>query len=284
MDWPGDARSIESWLRARMLSEIGADAGARVGGLDRVRFDVEASGTDIDRLLIDATGAKITLHAADPYSAPPPPPEAPAVIAKQEGMLRSARIIADPVKLQGCPIHLDLTVNDLPFSWVTYDAELTPGDPSSRHGIDESDSAGSPTGSLSGSMSVDDIGPLLTKVMRPLLSAEGVRLRRLALTVEDAGSERLVAQATVSARWRIFAARVRAELAVHVSPDAVFTVERLRLSTRNPLIALGLRLVRGELRALEGRTFDLNASAETIRIHDLRFTVDEHLTVTARIG
>ncbi|WP_309126915.1 hypothetical protein [Microbacterium sp.] len=284
MEWPGDRRAIESWLRTRMLSEIGADAGARVGGLDRVRFAVEATGAEIEHLLIDATGVKVTLHASAPFTTDPPPPNGPIVVSRQDGMLRSARLVADPVKVQGCPVHLDATLNDLPFSWVTYDTELTPGDPSSRYGVDESDDPASPTGSFRGALSVDDIGPLLTKAMRPLLSAEGVRLRRLAVSVESPEAERLLVHAVISARWKLLAAKATAEVALHISPGAVVTVERLRVGTRNPVVALGLRLMRAELKAVEGRSYDMNADAETFRIRDLRFTVDERLTVTGRIG
>ena len=64
----------------------------------------------------------------------------------------------------------------------------------------------------------------------------------------------------------------------------------VRLSTRTPLLALALRLMREELREAEGRRIDLNAEAaadgasRTLRVHDLRVRVAQHIEVSGRIG
>jgi len=282
--WPGDARTIEQWLRARMLAELASGTDARIDGLDRVRISVDATGTVIDHLLVDATGVKLTLHASGAAAPAPGGPAEPVVVARQDGMLRSARLVADPVKVQGLPVHLDVTLNELPFAWVTYDAEQTPGDPTSRNGVDEAETAGaSPTGSFTASARVDDIGRMLNRILRAR-PAGSVRVRRIDVAIEDAGAARLQVRAAGTVRWKLLAARVRAEATVHITPDAVVTLERLRLTARNPLIALALRMLRSQTTEIEGQTHDLNADAGSIRIHDLRVTAGETLRVTGRIG
>lgn len=286
-EWPGDARTIERWLRARMLADTASDEEVRLDGLDKVRITVNATGPNIDHLLIDATGVKLTLSASGTAHIPEEPaePAEPVIVERTDGMLHSARIIADPVKMQGLPLRLDVTLDQMPFTWVTYDAEQTAGDPTSRFGIDETAGAtATPSGSFTGSIRVDDISRLVTRLMKPLLEGTSVRVRRVDVTITDTGIGRLHVHAAATAWWKVLAARVRAEAVVDVTSDAVITIERLRLHARNPLIAIALRMVRSQITEIEGRTYDLNANLTGVSIHHLRVSAGEDLTISGRVS
>src|SRR5690606_31892932 len=63
--WPGDATTVEHWIRTELLGAAGApDAdGVTIAGLDGIRVSVDLDGTDITRLLVDATDVGLTVQA-----------------------------------------------------------------------------------------------------------------------------------------------------------------------------------------------------------------------------
>lgn len=306
--WPGDAATVERWLRAEMLAELADSPDARIEGLDGIRTTVELDGADVSRLLIDATRVRLELRSADAKSSEsvgagsagaesagaesvgesvgePAGAESaePEIVARTPGILRFARLTANPVTVHGHDLHVDATMQDLPFDWVEYATPTTPDRPATAFGVEDAAEHGSPTGTFALRMRAADIGPLITDAMRPLLSEAGIRLRRVEVAVTSDQQE-LIAGGLASVRWKLFSATVRAAAILHVDPDAIVTVRKLQLSSRNPVVAIALRVVRGELRAIEGTATDLNGGSERLRIHDLRVTAAHDVAVTARIG
>jgi len=75
---------------------------------------------------------------------------------------------------------------------------------------------------------------------------------------------------------------------IDIHPDGIVTVRDLRLSSGNPFVSIAVRAARRSLRAEIGRTYDLNdsvgAGAHSPRLHDVRVTVGDDITVAARLG
>lgn len=283
--WPGDAATVERWLRLQLCS---ADDEVQITGLDDIRTTVELDGTDISHLLIDATHVALAVRpGAGPAPAPASDEAERDILSREPGMLRFARLAAGPVVVQGHEIHLDATLQNLPVDWVQYATPLTPERPETVFGIDESRRPSHPSGTFSARMRSDEIGPLIAAMARPLLASAKVRLRRLEVTLAESRNQTITLRALASVRWKIFGAAVRATAVVRITPDAVVTVKRLRVRSRNPAIAIGLRMVRDELRAVEGQSHDLNAElgpGSSVRIRDVRVSVGYDTEISARIS
>ena len=289
--WPCDSITLERWLR-EMLLEAASDGEMKVGGLDGIRISADVTGPEINSLLIDATGVEITVDAGEkPAShATPDAPETPEIVARTTGILRSARLAAGPVVIQGFDVHVDGSIQNVALDWVRYATEQAPGTPASVFGFEDPEGkpAQHPSGAFSARMRAADIAPMITAVMRPLLATTGVRLRRLEATVTTSSRQKVTVDALASVRWKIFGATIRATAVAHVDPDGIITVKRLRLRSWNPFIAAALAMVRSDLREAEGQRLDLNEGlaegSTTVRVHDLRITADEDVAVSARFS
>jgi len=289
--WPCDAATLERWLRETLL-EPADDSEVKLGGLDRIRVSAEVTGPEISHLLIDATGVAITVDPGDqPRSTTTPTtPATPEIVTRNPGVLRSARLAATPVVIQGFDVHVEGSIQDLALDWVRYATEQEPDRPASIFGFEEPEDKPRerPSGTFSARMRASDIAPMLKAVIQPLLATAGVRLRRLDATVTASSRQKITVDAVASVRWKIVGATVRATAVAHVDPDGVITVKRLRLRSRNPLIAAALAVARSSLREAEGKRVDLNeglsTGTTTLRIHDLRITADEDVAVSARFS
>ena len=295
--WPGDAATVERWLRAALHSgvEQAAQAGGpQIGGLDGIRITAELTGDDLTHLLIDATGVDLTLQAPERARSlldldSSSQPQTPEVVSRTAAMLRSARFAAQPATVQGYPVHLEATVAEVPFDWARYAAESRPGHPASIFGFAATDASAQPSGSFSARVRRDHVAPVIAAIAGPLLATAGVRLRSLTGTITADRHQVVTVRGAASIRWKLFGASVRARASVHISRDAVVTVRRLRLRSLNPLVAFALMMVRAELRRAEGQVIDLNAElaadvSTSIRLRDLLITADDELHLSGRFG
>lgn len=302
--WPKDSQTVERWVREALVAPLHADADdapdaerVRIVGLDGIRIQTQLHGADLTRLLIDATGVDLTVRAParvytyrdlDP-GPPPPASEAPRIISRAPGTLHSARIVAQPVRVQGHAVNIDLTLANIGLDWVRYDRERTAGVPASIVDVEAADAPTRPSGAFTVRMRADQLAPLVADVARPLLAALGVRLRHLTGTVTVSRRQVVTVRGAAAVRWKIFGASVRLLASVHISPDAVVTVRRLRLRSVNPIVAIALAATRSGLRAVEGQVHDLNAAlredgAATPRLHDVRIAADRDLTASGRFS
>lgn len=294
--WPGDAATVERWLRTQMLADL-PDEELRVTGLDDVRTTIDLDGTDVVHLRMDASGVSLTIRPPadaareDSSKSDAEEPAEPDIVSRTAGMLHSFRLIADPVSVQGYDIHLDAAGRSIPLDWVQYAAPAEPDRPDTAFGVHfhELDRPARPTGTFTARMRTADISRLISSLAAPLLAPTGVRLRRLDLTLTAGRRQTITLNAAAAVRWKIFGTTLRAKLVVRVSPDAVITVERVRLRSRNPIIAILLRSIRDDLRAVEGETHDLNEGltppGETSpRLHDLRVFVSRDTEISGRVS
>ena len=283
--WPTDAESVVRWLRA--ISQAPA-AGMKVDGLEKVRISAELDGTSLDSLTWDATDLSVTVDvgiAAQPVPASAPRPE---VVHSRSGIARSVRFTARPMRIQRTAVSFDAQLFDVPIAWVVYDSPSEPGIPDSIRGVEPEGDASGTRGSLELSMRVADIAPLMTSVLVLGLEGTGFRLSRLDLDVEQAGADGIQVSARARIRWKLISASVKGDVRLHVSEEGIITVRDLRISSRNPLIAIGLRIARSHLRAFVGRSYDLNEefalSAPAPRLHHVRVTAGHELRISARLG
>lgn len=287
--WPGDAATVERWLREELRANVVSGSELQLDGVDDIRITAQLDGTDLEHLLIDATGVNLTVQMQDDAqlaAADALPAAVPEIISRTPGMLRTGRLIADPVMVQGFPVHVDATVSDAPVDWAEYADDREQGRPASRFGIEESPGPATSSGSFSVRIQAADIAPLLVAIARPMLATAGVRLRRLECTITVGQRQVVTVHALASARWKIFGVSARATASVQISPDAVVTVKRVRLSSSNPLVAIALFAVRSQVRASEGQRFDLNAEAGPVspRVHDLRVTAGDDVAIAGRFS
>jgi hypothetical protein len=287
--WPGDADRVQRRLRAMLPDEFaGPD-------LDRLRINVELDGDDIADLLIDATGLDIRVPDSvfnldtDPAPTEPESP-APEPISSTEGVTRSIRFLASPVHLEGYPIVVDVQAHDAPFRWVRYAEPIEKGRPDTVVSVDESvHGLARATGSVELRMRTADLGPLVQTLVSRALAAEGVQLRRLRIDVAAHG-EKVTIAASGAVRWKLLSASAHAKVRPRMAPEGRIAVEKIHLGSRNPIIAIALRLksVREAVREAEGTTTDLGAQLTCgpggPSFHDLRVRVDQQIRITARMG
>lgn len=295
--WPPDSATLARWLHTELLADAATtsrDEGLTIDGLDGIRITADVDGADVTRLIVDATGVDLraSAHRTSLHDAASSPVAAdPVIVERTSATLHSARLLAAPVSLQGYPVHVDVAVSQVPFAWARY-AEAVPGRPTSRFGIEDaegSDAMVEASGTFAARMRADDLAPLITDIATPLLAEAGVRLRRFTATVSATRRQVVTVRGSAAVRWKIFGASASVIASVEVTPDAVITVNRLRVRSANPLVMIGLAVARSELRAIEGETLDLNASmaaeGEAVpRVHDVRVTVDDDIAVSGRFG
>lgn len=283
-NWPGDADTVIRWLR----ESLRAGEAQPVRGLEAVRISAEMSGSDLELLVIDASGTRLTLIPPDAGATPLPPPSAaePAVVQRTAGTIRSARVMAAPMRLEKVPITLDIQLYDAPVEWLEYERPVDPDRPETIHSVELTSDGRGMRGALSASIRTGDVGPLLSALIRPALVTAGIRLRRLKVDVTQDGADGIRIEGRAGIRWRLFAASARGSARIGVSPDGVVTVRDLRASSFHPLVAVALRAARRSIRSQIGRTFDLNAdlAADGPRLTGVRVVAGDELKVSARLS
>lgn len=316
-------RPVESDLEIRGLDDVRVSAEVRGHDLDNLTIDASGVKLRLRApKRTDSSSATATAPPPAPAGAPPldspasevPLPEIPTpeVVSRTTGIARTLRLRASPVRVQGIPVTVEAQLHDAPIEWQTYAEPVTAGRPESRYGIDiAGDGYGDGTkGSFRASMRSGDLTRLLTAVLRPTLKAGGVRLRRITATVvpdsgatgtsgaEDAVPENATVadgptdgiriEVKAGIRWRLIGASARGVARIGVHPDGVITVRDLQVGSFNPFVALALRAARKTIRAQIGRTYDLNemagADGSGPRVHDVRVTAGDDLTLAARLG
>ncbi|QNA93807.1 MULTISPECIES: hypothetical protein [unclassified Microbacterium] len=288
-EWPGDAATVTRWVRASLRPE---EAELEVRGLADVRVSCEVAGDDLEHLTLDASDVELRVRAPKngtaSSAAATTPSETPAVVHRRRGTARTLRVTARPVRIEGVPLTIDAQVHDTPVEWLVYAEPAVAGRPESRFGIEVVEEGAGMRGSLLASLGAADLTPLLTRVLRPAVQAGGMRLRRVRAHVAQDGADGIRVDVAAGVRWRVLPASARATVRVGLRPDGVITVRDIRVSSGNPVIALALRAARKPIRAEIGRSHDLNEilglGSSAPRLHDVRVTIDDDITITARLG
>ncbi|WP_226530972.1 hypothetical protein [Microbacterium paraoxydans] len=287
--WPESADTVTRWVRASIRPDASE---LEVRGLEDVRVSCELDGDDLEHLTLDASAVDLRLrmptHDTAPSAPVTVPADTPEVRSRRAGTARTIRLIARPVRVERIPVVIDAQVYDAPIEWLVYATPVVAGRPESRFGIEVVGDGAGMRGSFLASLAATDLPRLLTAVLRPALKAGGVRLRRLTATVVPDGPDGVRIDGAAGVRWRIFPASARATARIDIDPSGIITVRDVRVTSGNLVVALALRAVRRTIRAQNGRTYDLNDElgfGETaLRLHDVRLTVADQLTVAARLG
>ncbi|MCC2028223.1 hypothetical protein KEC56_01555 [Microbacterium sp. YMB-B2] len=286
--WPGDSATVENWVRAVLRHSASVDEIA-VQGLDGVRVTADLDGLDLRELTVDATRAdlRITPNRDAAPGARPGDAVQPDELAREVGIARTVRFTALPMRIQKTPVTIDIRVEDLPLAWITYAEPTEPGLPESRYALARDDERDGLRGTFRFAIAADDIGPLATMVMRPLLREGRVRLGRVRIAVDGAGDDIRIS-ASAGLRWKLLFASARAEATVSVTHDGVVTVKALTLGSHNPAVKVALLFARRHVREVVGRTFDagemFNDEGSGIRLHDIRVGTGHELSVAGRFS
>lgn len=282
--WPGDGDTVIRWIRAG-LQPTDAEL---VRGLDAVRISAEASGTTLELLSIDASGVELgLLPVNDAASESSPAPGVPEIVHRRPGVIRTVRLIADPVRIEGIAVSIDAQLRDIPVEWLVYAEPSIIDQPETIHGIDLADDGAGMRGAFTVSVRSEDLSPLIESLVRPLLTGSGIHLSRLKTKVTQDGADGIRLDAGAGIRWRLLGASAKGTAHVQVSPDGIVTLRDLKVGSRNPLVMLALRAVRQSVQEQIGKSFDLNedlTSAGGPRLTDLRVTAGDDLTVSARLS
>ncbi|MDQ0729067.1 hypothetical protein, partial [Microbacterium sp. W4I20] len=255
LHWPGDSDTVIRWIRAG-LQPTDAEL---VRGLENVSISADVSGATLELLSIDASGVELTLHSPNnPAIANAPPAAAPEIVQRRPGVLRSARLIADPIRIDSIAISVDAQIHDVPVEWLVYAEPTLPDQPETIHGIDLADDGAGMRGAFTASLRADDLSPLIASLARPLLHSNGIHLNRLKATVTQDGADGIRIDAGAGIRWRLLGASARGTARVHVSPNGVISLRDLKVGSRNPVVMLALRAVRQSVQEQIGKSFDLN--------------------------
>ncbi|MCK2023765.1 hypothetical protein KZC52_12575 [Microbacterium sp. kSW2-24] len=292
-EWPGDSTTVERWMRDSLRPD---PSEFEIRGIDDVRISSTVDGDDLERLVVDGTGVALRLRVPKHDSAPgasarpaaSAPPATPEIVERRRGTARTVRMLARPVEIEGIPLTIDVQLDDAPIEWQVSASPVVARRPESRYAIVLADDGEGMRGSFLASMAADDLTPLLTAILRPALKAGGARLRHLAVTAAQDGTDGIRIDAAAGVRWRLIGASARGRARIGVEPDGVVTVRDLRVGSRNPFVALALRAARKTIRAEIGRRHNLNESLTAdgmrLRLHDLRVTVGDEIRVSARLG
>ena len=284
LHWPGDGDTVIRWVRAGLQP---GDA-ELVRGLERVRISADVSGAALELLSIDASGVELSLLPVDDaVSGSTPASGAPEIVQRRPGVIRTVRLIADPVRIEGIAVSIDAQIHDIPVEWVVYAAPSIPDQPETIRGIDLADDGAGMRGAFTASLRSEDLSPLITSLVRPLLAGNGIHLSRLKTKVTQDGADGIRLDAGAGVRWRLLGASAKGTAHVHVSPDGIITLRDLKVGSRNPLVMLALRAVRQSVREQSGKSVDLNediTSAGGPRLTDLRVVAGDDLTVSARLA
>ncbi|GGA63201.1 hypothetical protein GCM10011490_12210 [Pseudoclavibacter endophyticus] len=314
--WPGDAVTVERWLRGRLRREPGVSA-----ALDDVHIDVELDGDDLARCHVDASGVEIPLAALIASGAGDADAAGdagaagdgtrgetggeigdrhePPVLEARRGVARDVRVAADPLRVAGRPVWFDARVSALPVVWRLHDAPVDPEHPESDRGIDVVDDGAGATVTAEVSVQRSDLEPLVRSIIEATL-AEGdgsIRLARFSLELRGSDQRDLEAVVHLGVRWGLVRGRLpllgvtaRATARFGVDPDGTLHVREVQVRSRNPLVAIPLAMppVRRRLNEVAPRTIVLGDAlgpdeGTGYRLHDVRLELGPRIRVSARL-
>lgn len=246
----------------------------------------QRNGHDIPRVLVDVTGAAVDSLDAfesfddlddvlpdgmeltdrfDPMHASP-------------GLLRNLRIEAHPLLVLGVAADLEGQLLDLPIEWVE--------DVEGRLGLsvddERADAEVSGRARLAASQQavIDAIQPTVDRLLDEAGRPFAVEILQVQLTQE--GVNRIRMQVLARAAKGILSAKARAEAIVEVDRNLVLHVRDLDISSKNLVIAAGLKMAESKLvmRSVDLRSHHLLGA----RLQTASLTVGDEIVLEATLG
>ncbi|MGO2111435.1 MAG: hypothetical protein ACTH31_07460, partial [Pseudoclavibacter sp.] len=258
--WPGDAATVERWMRA----EIAAEAEG-LSGLDAIAIDLALEGDDLARMHVDATGVELRWASTSddaPASGSTQAPSTdgaaggggdalgagavdeagmeshPEVVASRRGVAHDTRFVADPIRVVGHPIWFALRAERVPISWVRYAAPVRTREPEADRAIVIGDGGAGVRAEMTASVRPNGIeGIARTITEQGLADAKSpLRLARLKIEIRGRDQRDLTATADVALGWGPLRAGGNATMRFGVEPDGMLRLHEARIGSRNPLV------------------------------------------------
>lgn len=284
-----------------LLLTMPVDDEVELSGVEDITISAVLRGADVESLHVDASSldVRFTMNfdsgelppdapfPGESTAAPQPEPEpdpapAPGVVHRERGRLRTASIRALPLTVQGVPVELEASAQNVDFEWLE---------------LDDGDLAIAPVPGAGGrrrpsrvtarvAVARDDITAALVAAFRAEAGPAGVHITREKLTLRQSGPRRVQVGLRVRIRWKLLAATVRFRTEVHIDSGYVLRLRNSRLSSSNPVVTVLLaffrRHVREGLRELEVPS-DLNEGLAPFRLRDLRIRAGRRVDVRVEL-
>ncbi|HLS14106.1 MAG TPA: hypothetical protein VK095_06300 [Beutenbergiaceae bacterium] len=276
---PGTAAEWESRLRQAMdrLLQRGAPA---AGELDAVDLQVVAgSPPDLASVEVELSGVHIGIEQVQQASAERDlfRPTDPQPI--DAGRIGTLVIQAAPLLVADIPVHLHLRAERVPVQWVRDDRDNLWAVEDTRTELGEVSGEGelrAPT---------DQVIAVLRERVRTELAAEGLTLSEFDLQLSTPRPGHLHAVVDTTVRKGVLSASVQLRTRVSIDHQMVLTVQEVTATSRNPLVGLLLRILRGRVAAFGGTRVDLNDRMPPgLHVLDVDLSVDTELRARARFG
>ena len=243
-----------------------------------VTMEVQAQmdGADIADLQIDLTGTVPADPAAQDRSRLEPQG---AVIAREPATVRRLRVVANPLRIAGADVTVDVDLADVPMQWVETDANETAVE------LGEASDDAPVRGSVRLGVPERQLSDAVRTVADALAAEQGVAISKLDLEVQAAGSRDLRVFADARVKKGFLSASVQGSATASVDDRMGLTLSGIRLESGNPLVAALLAVARGRIQGLEGQRIDLVSDlGPGLRVQDLRFDVGDEIALSARLG
>lgn len=260
--------TAERVLAAADLRPARAVEVAPLDGADLPSVTIDLTGCAVDDIEsikgFEADGVDVTEHFDSMHA--------------NAGLLWSLDVRAEPITLFGADVSMKLELQQVPIVWME--------DVEGRLGVtvDEDRRDSGMAGSAVVSVGQNEAVDALQKVADALLASENapfkVEVQQLRLTQIDARSVRAEAIAKVSKGF--LGARATADATLSIDRDLVLHVSDIALSSRNPVILAGLKVLQSKLEIdpIELADFEIAGA----RLQDVTITADERLTIRALLG
>ncbi|MBD5787635.1 hypothetical protein IF650_15830 [Cellulosimicrobium terreum] len=280
---PTTGPELAERARAALVEQVAGDLGpGAVTHLDVVRVSATVDGPDVPTLDVDLTGVVVRRAASDTTTerASVRPGATDLASGRREnGVIRHVRVDAHPVTVEGVPVDVELSADDVPFRWVE-GADGSLGveavEPSVDAPLRGHVRVAAPRAAL-----VATAGRLIGEALREA----GLTLSSFDVEIGSTGPRSAHGSGFARVRKGILSASIRAQASIEVDGAMVLTVRELSLSSRNPVVAAALLAARKHVDEARGRTVDLAAELPPgIRIVDVRLDVDDALAVSARFA
>lgn len=243
-------------------------ATAEVDGPD-VSLDLDATGLSFDGLFAEGSGAGDLVPTRDAD-----------VRETDRGVLRSLTVRAHPVRVEGVPVDVGITLEGVAIRWVEVVADATVG-----IDVAEQDAANPVRGHVRIEAPLAETVDAVRRVAESALAEQGVTLADLDVRLESESPRTVRAEGTARIKKGFLGAPATATATLRVDEALRVHVEDLRITSSNVIVAGLLAAVRGRIATATEQPIDLAAQLPPgVRVTDVALTAGERIGVEARLG
>lgn len=256
-------------------------AGQMRAVLARCEFTMD--GADVSLATADLTGLKLSTMIDDGAAQAPDPRQdlssIPAVTGREDGVLHLLTIRAAPMLVDGIPLTADGELRDIRLQWLeTASGEVGLEFPS-------------PTpdrpirGYLRLSAPKEEALRGLSAFISASIEREGLRVDRLDIDVRSSGPRQVSLAARAKVRKGLLAGKVRVLGSVEIDANLILRLRDLSITSANPVLAVMIGMVRGELERMESEPLDLkDALPPGSRVTQFQVEVDRDISFAIALG